>query len=185
MLDGLGAARSSQQHVRRLDVAVHESLFVRRVQGGRDLTEDPDRPCGLQRSLLVKQRPKIRALHEPHRDEQVSARGACFVDRDHVGVIERGGEPRLADESLAEPLVIGQLRSQDLQRDLPLEPVVLGQVDHAHAAATQGADDAVAGDLRAGLQVQAARSDGLPRGFAEAERRIAPEDLLVEALELP
>ena len=100
-------------------------------------------------------------------------------------MIERGREPRLADESLAEPLVIGQLRSQDLQRDLPLEPVVLGQVDHAHAAATQGADDAVAGDLRAGLQVHAARSDGLPRGFAEAERRIAPEDLLVEALELP
>src|SRR4029453_12190799 len=100
-------------------------------------------------------------------------------------VVQRSREPRLADESLTEPLVIGQLRSQDLQRDLALEPVVLGQVDHAHAAATQGAEDAVAGDLRAGSQVHAAGSDALPRGFAQAERRIAPQDLLVEALELP
>ena len=44
------------------------------------------------------------------------------------------GDPRLADESLAEPVVRGELGREHLQRDLRPSRHVLGAVDDAHAA---------------------------------------------------
>ena len=70
---------------------------------------------------------------------------------------------RLADEPLAEAFVLGELGREDLQGDLPLEPVVLREVDDAHAAAAERPLDPIAGDLGARLQIDAARAD--PRRF--------------------
>jgi hypothetical protein len=102
-------------------------------------------------------------------------------------VVERGGEPRLADESLPEPLVLGQLRREDLERDLPLEPVVLGEVDDAHPPATEGAHDPVTGDLGARLQIHPARANrgrASPFWLGRCEVRGSREDLFVQALQL-
>jgi hypothetical protein len=47
-------------------------------------------------------------------------------------VVERGREPGLADEPLAESFVLGELRREHVERDLALQPVVLGEVHDAH-----------------------------------------------------
>ena len=82
---------------------------------------------------------------------------AGLVDRDHVGVVDRGGQPRLAQEPLAEALVRGQLRGQQLQRHPALQAQVLGQVDDAHAAAAEQRLDPVAGQHRADPRIHRQR----------------------------
>ncbi len=103
-------------------------------------------------------------------------------------MIERGREPGLADEPLAEALVLGELRREHLERDLALEPIVLGEVHDAHAAPPQRPFDAVAGDDGARLQVDTARADRGPwsrggRGCPELGRPV--QDLLVQVVAAP
>jgi hypothetical protein len=56
------------------------------------------------------------------------------MHRHHVGVVERRRQLGLPEEALAEAGVARQLRRDQLQGDLPLEPEVLRQVDDAHPA---------------------------------------------------
>jgi hypothetical protein len=49
-------------------------------------------------------------------------------------VIQTGRDPGLADESLAERLVVGQVWGEDLQGHLAPEAEMLGEVDDARAA---------------------------------------------------
>jgi hypothetical protein len=69
---------------------------------------------------------------------------ADLVDVDDVGVLELGGGLGLAAE--AGPVVfVGVLAGADhLQGDRPLQAALPGQVDHAHAAAAEHAQDVVA-----------------------------------------
>ena len=64
-------------------------------------------------------------------------------------MVDRGGEPRLAQEALAEALVLGELGSEHLERDLAPERTVLGPVDDAHPAPPEQGLDPVAGELGA------------------------------------
>ena len=72
---------------------------------------------------------------------------ARVVDRDDVGVVDRGRRPRLAHEAVAEVGVLGQLRRDQLQRDGAVEVELEGPVDDAHAAAAGDRQDPVAGEL--------------------------------------
>ena len=70
-------------------------------------------------------------------------------------MVDRGGQLRLAEEAVAERLVLGEARGQQLERDLPLQPQVLGQVDDAHPAQAEQRLDPVAGELGADPRVVA------------------------------
>jgi len=85
---------------------------------------------------------------------------ADLVDGDDVRVVQGGGRPGLGDEAAHPLLVADQLRRQDLERDAPLELLVLRDVDLAHAAGAERADDAVMGD--AILRFQCATHCALP-----------------------
>ncbi len=136
------------EDVRRLDVAVDESTRVRCVQGGCDLPGDRD-------GLFLRQRPRceqlleLGALDVAHGDVQLAGDLAGVVDGDDVRVVDRGGQPRLAQEPLAEALVLGELGGEDLQRDQPLEREIVGAVDDSHPAAADQRLDSVAGKLAA------------------------------------
>jgi hypothetical protein len=85
-----------------------------------------------------------------HRQEEQSVRltrGDCPYD---VRVIQRRGQGGLAREALPEPLVLGQSRSHDLERNPLARARVLGQVDAAHRAGTDQRLHAEAGDDRVG-----------------------------------
>ena len=68
---------------------------------------------------------------------------ADVVDRADVRVVQRRGDARFARGSGRAPRDRPRGRRQELQRDLPAEPDVLGAVDDAHAAAAQPLDDPI------------------------------------------
>ena len=59
---------------------------------------------------------------------------AGVVDVDEVGMVDRGGQPGLAHEPLAELLVAGQRRGDDLHRYSPAKRDLGRFPDHSHAA---------------------------------------------------
>ena len=63
------------------------------------------------------------------------------VDRGNVRVIQRGQDLRLATEARLPVRVLRERLRQDFQGDVPLEPRIMGAVDLAHAAVTDGGDD--------------------------------------------
>jgi hypothetical protein len=58
------------------------------------------------------------------------------MDGQDVGVLEPGGEPDLALEPLGTER-LGQIGMEDLERDRPVVPHVVGEIDRRHAAAPQ------------------------------------------------
>ena len=88
---------------------------------------------------------------------------AVVVDRGDAGVVQRGGDPGLGAEPLDEFRVAGQLGPQDLQRDDPGQPDVVGGPHLAHAAD----GDPVAEPVAAGQQ-QAGRGHHGPPASAAA-----------------
>jgi hypothetical protein len=138
-----------EQDVRRLDVAVDEIAPVRRGQRARDLADDRRRAIDVELLLGPQQRAQVAPLDVTHRhvEQPVSLPGV--VDRDHVRVVDRAGEPRLAQEPFAERVVLQQVVGEDLQRDLAAHPDVLGEVDDRHAAARDDRLDPVTAELGA------------------------------------
>ena len=86
---------------------------------------------------------QVAALDQPHRDDQLAVLLAGVVDGDDVGVVEPGGEARLAQEPLAEALVVGEVAGDHLERHRPVEGQVRRPVDDAHPAARDQRVDAV------------------------------------------
>jgi hypothetical protein len=111
-------------HTAPLDIAVHEAGPVGGVERVADLAEQPQR-AGHRHApaLLLQQALEVAANDVAHRDEQLPVGLASLVDREDVRVVQRRGQPRLADEALAELLAVGHLRGEQLERDLAAEAV--------------------------------------------------------------
>ena len=71
-------------------------------------------------------------------------------------MVERGRDPRLAQEALTEAAVLGELGRNDLQSDLATECQLLSTVNRAHPATADERLDLVAGKLAADHRVGAA-----------------------------
>ena len=137
------------EDVRRLHVAMDQPPGVRCVQGAGHLCSDPQDPGRSDGVAISRQLLEVRALDIAHRDVEQALCIARVVDRDDVRVGDRSGSPRLTHESLAEALVLGQIRWKQFQRDDVAEPRILGPVHHAHASAAEKRLDAVPGEDRA------------------------------------
>ncbi len=162
----------------RLDVAVDDAGGVGGVERFGDLAEQVEGAVRRQRPLAVEQRPQVAAGDQAHRHDQLAVDLARVVDGDDGGVVEPGGEPRLAQEALAEAVAVGELAGDHLQRHRPLEAEVGGAVDDPHPAAGEQLFDPVAGDLRADrefphirvISSDRARASGAPHGPREGRR---------------
>ena len=64
-------------------------------------------------------------------------------------MVDRRGQLRLPQEALTERLVLGEAGSQQLERNPPFEPQILGQVHDAHASPAEQRVDPVTGELGA------------------------------------
>src|SRR5262245_28401474 len=69
-------------------------------------------------------------------------------------MVDGGGNAGLAQEALAEALVLRELGHEDLERDATVQVKVVGAVHDAHASSAGERVDAVAGELRADPRVQ-------------------------------
>ena len=75
------------------------------------------------------QRAELGALDPPRDDVDRSVLLARLVQRDDVGVVERGHRPRLAAQSLPDHGVARDLGLDQLERDGPVEPQLAGAVE--------------------------------------------------------
>lgn len=142
------------EHVGRLDVEVHQASRVHRVQRVGHLTEQPQRPRHGQRTAVDHAR-EVGPLDVAHRDVEVTVGLIEVVQRDDVGVVDRGRVAGLVDEAFAELAVGGQRLVDDLERDAATQAGVGGAVEDAHAAA---ADDPVDAEVTETLPGQVLRA---------------------------
>ncbi|MCY1013979.1 hypothetical protein OV079_52340 [Nannocystis pusilla] len=142
----LDRAVVAHHHVGRLEVAVHETRAMGRLEPAAGA--DERRHDRAPRPVLLRPRVEGRAAHELHGDEHLAVVLADLVDRDDVGVLQAGHRLGLAHQSAArQRQVAHRLAEQHLDRDLAIEEVVVGRVDHPHPAATDEAQDLEAPDL--------------------------------------
>ena len=141
----LGVAALGDKYVRRLDVAMNDSLGVRRIERVRNL--NPQLQHLLKRQRLAGNAVlQCGAFHEFHGDETASAIFRDFVDGADVWMIERRGCLGFALEAAECLRVFGYVVGQEFESDEPAELYIFGLVNHAHTAATELFDNAVVRD---------------------------------------
>ncbi len=132
-----------QQHVRGLDVPVHQPGGVRGVQRPGDLPEHVHRVGRAHRAAGGQPVAHVLAVHQAHIDVEPAADLAVVVDRDHMCRPQPGGQLRLGPEPGLELGVGDERRTEPLQRDRALTHRVKGAVHLAHPASADQLVDAV------------------------------------------
>ena len=150
-----------EQDVARLHVAMDQPGGMGGIERRGRLRDQGDGAVRFQSRLRSKEPLEIGALDVPHRDVQDAVGLAGVVDRDDVRMVEAGGDLGLADEALPERVVIGELGTEDLQRDLAAQSDVLGQVDDRHPSAADHPDHAMPRELASLPRIGHAQSTGV------------------------
>ncbi|MFO1077572.1 MAG: hypothetical protein U1E73_07585 [Planctomycetota bacterium] len=188
-------AAAAQQHVRRLDVAVHEAGGVHGGERVGDAQAEPDevlhevlraegrerqpQPVGdvLQRRRLAggPHLPQVRdqglqawAVDVFHLEGEQLAVVDDAVDGDDVFVADLGERARLLQEAAPALRRQPERVRQHLQRDLAVELLLAGEVDGAHAAAADLAHDLVAEQRRPSGLAAAGDAAGEVVGLGDA-----------------
>ncbi len=84
-----------------------------------------------------------------HGDERLAGMVADLVHRRDVGMIERAGGARLAQQAGRGFRIMDRSRRKKFERDPPFEFRIFGQIHRAHAAGADVADDPVVRDVGA------------------------------------
>ena len=140
----LEAAVGADDDVVRLDVAVHDPVAVRERECAQDLARVLDRDRDRGRPVADEQLLQRAPFEVLHRDVVRPLRVAAVEDRDDVRMVEARGALRLAAEALDELLVGGMPLVQQLQRHVPAQFLVLGEVHVGHPARAELALDHIA-----------------------------------------
>ncbi len=145
-VDDLHRAVIREENVARFDVPVHDPVGVGLgepvggLRGDVERFREPERPLGDALSQRL-------ALVIGHRDEYPVVLDLVDLEyRADVGMLYRGGRPRLGHEALLGLAVAGHLGGQKLEGDGAAELRVLGLVHDAHAAGADSLDDSVVRD---------------------------------------
>ena len=137
-----GARRVRDDHVLRLDVAVHDAAAVRVLERAAQREADPQHVAVAQRALGAQlvQRAPVDEL-----GDQVAGPGvlAGVEDRDDARVVEAPGGQRLAAAALG---VAAGRRRDDLDRHGALQALVGGGVDGSEAARAEPRTEPVAAE---------------------------------------
>ena len=143
-VEDLHLAARGDEDVRRLDVAVHDALGVRRFERVGDLDGRVAAACPI--SMRLPAHAFCASVSPSSSSMTMKCRPFVLLDRvdgADVRVIERRGGARLALEALEQLAVLGHLRRKKLQRDAAAELGVLGFVHHAHATRAQFVENLV------------------------------------------
>jgi hypothetical protein len=149
---------STNQHVGRLDVAVHQPLSVRGRQRCAHLHPKLGSPPGRQPALVGQQLGQALAGHILHHQIVLSGIRAAVEHGHDVGMAEAGRAAGLTPEPLHEHRVLGIGRAEHLDRHLPLQHPVAGQVHPGHPAHPQQRAQPVAAVKDPSLQVHHAQT---------------------------
>jgi hypothetical protein len=133
-VDHLDRATRGDQHILRLQIAVHDANVMRGAQRARDIGRDHDGARRVERTALdlAPQRVPFDVFRG---DEQASVNLLERIDGRHRGMRDGRGRSRFAAQPLAQRRVAILQRRQRLQRDAPSEASVARAIDDPHAAA--------------------------------------------------
>ncbi len=123
-----------------------------RVRGGEavgDRGADLHRVAPRHRALLDPRAQRL-ALEQLHDGDRQAVDDRQLVNRQDARVRERGHRSRLGLEPAPHLGVGRDVRGHHLDRHVAIEPRVAGPIDLAHAARTDGLDDLVLREARAG-----------------------------------
>ena len=143
------AAVRREQDVLRLHVPVDHPVLVGVVQAARHVARDAERVFPRKRTHPAQPLPQRLALDVRHGEpeDRIAGRGggdlARVVDRDHMRMLQPGGEHDLAEEPVAAERG-RQLRAQHLERDRAVVAEVPREPDGGHATVPELALDGVA-----------------------------------------
>ena len=155
-VEDLHVSPGRDEHVLRLQVTMHDTARVRRVERASDLTGVIDglaaREC--HAAQRVAQRMALEQFHHRVGHAVVAAE---IVNGEDVGVRERSDRVRFALEA-GQPIGVGgECRRQDLDRDLPPQLRVARAIHFAHPAGAERVQDLVPAESRAGSQAHQPR----------------------------
>jgi hypothetical protein len=141
----LAAARSRDQHVLGLEIAMDDAD----VMGGRDTERDlmsqieqvaqHHRPC----LAVFAERTALDVLHD---QVLVTTLVKHVVDLHDRGVVEASQDPRFAAKPLAPLRGVAAIVVETLDRDPPIEPLVVCEHDLAHPAGPEAVKNTVRTD---------------------------------------
>src|SRR5262249_51269527 len=141
-------ALAVEQDVAGLYVSMDEPGRMGRVERAGDLGDEVDRVLGVEPAVAAEELPEVVPVDQLHREVEPPAVFPRAKRGDNVRMVQALRTLRLAQEALAEAVVFGELRVQQLQRRDAVAGA--GAVDLAHRAATQERLDAEAADDRSG-----------------------------------
>ena len=129
-------------YVARLEIAMDDAAGV---TGRKPLEKLRTEPGDLTLVVCARRDPVGQRLaRDVFHHEQISVTDRLeIVDRGDVGVVETRQRQRLLPKPAARLLVAEQAGRQHLDRDLAVQPFVLGQVDFAHPACADQRNDFV------------------------------------------
>ena len=135
-LDHVGRAiAGDQEHVLRLQIAMHDPLRVRGGERAADLGRDPEGARDIDRALALDHAAELDALEVLHDEVHAAVGGGARVgDVDDVRVTDLRCSARLSAEPLHEVGHPRVARMEDLERDALADIDMLGEVDLAHPA---------------------------------------------------
>src|SRR5579859_2498269 len=138
----------SHEYVRWLDVTMNDVLGVRGVQRIGNLNRERHEHLKFKRppGNLVLERHTIQKLH---RDEGLPLLFAYVVNCADIGMIKRRRSLSLALEACQNLWISGDLIGQELKSNIPMQPHVLGLIDHTHPSPAEFFEDAVVRDCLA------------------------------------
>ena len=84
-----------------------ETTLVGGVESGSDLRDDIGDAPRIKRPLFTDEGAEVRTIHDPHREVQPAGLLTSVVNRDHVRVLDRCGEPRLPRKTGTKALIRG------------------------------------------------------------------------------
>ena len=171
----VGVAVVVDQDVGRLDVAVDDAGPVGRLQRAAELVDHRGRLLGGQGSIR-EHVGEVAALHQPHHEVGRVRLAPVVVERHDVRVFEPGDELCLGLEATDEVRVVGEFRSDHLDRDLATDGGLIRPIGHPERALADLLAQFVAADSESG-----SRTVGSDRH--EFERLVAGDDLLLQAPE--
>ena len=121
---------------------MHQAVLVCGVERARHLLDDLDRRRGLD--TFADQ--SVQVLPSTNRMAMNSSPSTSsdLVHRDHVRVLDRCGQLRLALEPLAEHRILRELGRDHLDGHEPVRPQLTGAVDHSHSAPPRDPLEAIA-----------------------------------------
>src|SRR5262249_49946015 len=146
--------RGPKEDVRGLDIAMDDARAVGEMQSVGEEAAHPEDPSGLQPIPYLQHLAEASPGDELHRDEREAELRirVRIVNGDDSRVGKAGGRLSLAEEALLEfasPLAGDSLGKEvGLDRDLPAQAGIPGQVDHPHGPPTNFPFDFVASNPR-------------------------------------